>query len=261
MQLHSQLLHHLHFPQHVFVVGAIRRNFSSDESSRVVRLLENVDVGVAESSQEGGAGERGGASPDECDFGVDYALIKRLQAGVPHLLHPHLLEHLARKLLQLADLNGPALQPVRIARGSAQLAHRAQTPAGEAEGIIGEDGLGGAVVVLILNLVDKGPDVNADRTGLLAWTVSALHAPRSLLQRLLLSVEPVVGVAGPVATEVGRGSAFEADAVVLAILLASLGVNYLGLGELRSCGEHSLGHFFGEFGECKAEQRPQDLLG
>ena len=213
-----------------------------------------MDVGVSESAEEGSAGEGGRASSNQGHFGMNYALIEWREAGIPHLLHPHLLEHLACKLLQLTDLDGSAVQPVRIARGGTQLTHRTESPAGEAEGVVGEDGLGCAVVVLILNLIDKGADVDADRAGLLTGTVRTLHAPRRLFQCLLLSVQPVVRVSGPISSEIGSGSAFEADAVLLAIVLTSLGVNYLRFGKLGSSGQHRVGHILGELGDGEPEQ-------
>jgi hypothetical protein len=96
---------------------------------------------------------------------------------ISNLLHSHLLENFAGELLQLPNLNGSALEPEGVAGGCAELADRAESSTGESQGVIREDGLGSSVVVLVLNLVDEGSDVDSYGTGLLAGAVRAFHAP------------------------------------------------------------------------------------
>jgi hypothetical protein len=154
------------------------------------------------------------------------------------LLDTHFLEDLAGKFLEFADLDGASFEPVGVACGGAELADGTESSAGEAEGVVGEDDLGGPVIVLVLNLIDEGADVDAHRAGLLAGAVRALHAPHGLAHGLLLRVDPVMEGTGPVVPQIPGRDPLVLDAVALAVGLASVGVDDLRRVELGGSGEH-----------------------
>ena len=81
--------------------------------------------------------------------------------GITDLLDTHFLKNLAGVLLQFSNLDGTTFQPVRIACGGAELADGTETATAEAKRIISKNGLSSAIVILILNLIDEGADVNA----------------------------------------------------------------------------------------------------
>ena len=134
--------------------------------------------------------------------------------------------------MKLADLNSSALEPVGIAGGGAELTHRAESTTGQSQRVIGEDSLGGAVVVLVLNLIDEGSDVDTDGACFLAGAIGTFHAPRSLRYCLLLGIDSIVEVPSPIASEVFGLDPLEFDLMLFPILLSSLGVDDLGRVEL-----------------------------
>ena len=101
---------------------------------------------------------------------------------------------------------------------------------------------------MILDLVDEGPDVDADGAGFLAGTVRALHTPHGLGDGLFFSVDAVVVGADPVVVEIGGGDTLEFDFVGVAIFFSGVGVDDLGLVELRGGGEDILQDLGGIFG-------------
>lgn len=176
------------------------------------------------------------------------------------MLNLHFFEHLAGKLLQLADLDRSALQPISVAGGGAEFTYWAQSSARKAERIIAEDGLGSSVVVLVLDLVDERTDVDADGAGLLTWTVCALHASRCLGNGLPLRVNPVVEVPSPVIVQILLRNPLELDLMLLTVLLSGLSVNDLRLVEMRSSGQHACQDFWREFGQAKAADGSRNNL-
>lgn len=64
MDFDSELFNHIDFPGDVFVVGSVGWDFIGDKTSWVIVLFENVDVLVAQSSQEWGAWNWGWACSD-----------------------------------------------------------------------------------------------------------------------------------------------------------------------------------------------------
>ena len=177
------------------------------------------------------------------------------------MFYLHLLEHLAGELLQFSYLDGSAFQPVGVASGGAELADGAEASAGESEGIIAEDDFGSSVVILILDLVDERPDVDANRAGFLAGAVGALHAPHGLGHGLLLGVDAVVVGADPVVLEIGGGDPLELDFVGVAILFPGVGVDDLGLVELGGGGEDVLEDFGGVLGHAHVLEGGGDQSG
>lgn len=75
-----------------------------------------------------------------------------------------------------------------VTGGGAELADGAQTSAGKAERVIRENGLGSSVVILVLNLVDEGSDIDPHGTSLLTWTIGAFHATRGFSHGFLFCV-------------------------------------------------------------------------
>jgi len=67
----------------------------------------------------------------------------------------------------------------------------------------------------------------------LARTIRAFHAPGGLRYRLLLGIDAIVEVPGPVVSEVLGLDPLELDLVLFPVLLSGLGVNHLGGVELR----------------------------
>mmetsp|Transcript_27248 Transcript_27248/g.26292 ORF Transcript_27248/g.26292 Transcript_27248/m.26292 type:complete len:138 (+) Transcript_27248:2014-2427(+) len=57
VELHSQLLNHLYFPQRFFQGSSVPRNLEGYDTSSVVFFLEDVDVVIAHPSQERGAAQ------------------------------------------------------------------------------------------------------------------------------------------------------------------------------------------------------------
>lgn len=259
-QLHSQFLDHLDLPQHVFVVGPVCWDLAGHQASGIIFLLEDVKVIVAQSAQEGRAGERGRASTNQRYFCLGNSLIKRLEVGVSDLFDFHLFENLACKFLQFADLNGPALQPIGIACGCAKFAYWTQPSTGQTERVIAENGLRSSIVILVLDLVDERPDVYSNRAGFLARAICALHASGGLGDGLALGVNAVVEVPSPVVLEIRLGDALEFDLMLLPVFLSGLGVDHLRLVEMRSRGEDSGCDLGRELGKAEAVNRPCNYL-
>ena len=97
----------------------------------------------------------------------------------------HLFEHLHGEVLQPADVDGPLLRGVEVAAADAEVGGGADHAAGEAQGVVAEDGLGGAVVVLVGDGGDEGLDVQLGGAGLLARRVRTLQTSAMFISLII----------------------------------------------------------------------------
>jgi hypothetical protein len=99
MDLNAQLFHHFYLPECLFDGGSVLRDLMAHNTSTDLILLEDVNVVVAHSSEEGGATERGRASTNDSDG----LLVRRgkvlRERGVTNLGYSHLLKDSNGKLL------------------------------------------------------------------------------------------------------------------------------------------------------------------
>ena len=103
-------------------------------------------------------------------------------------------------------------------------------------------------------MVNEGPDVDARRACLLAWTVSALHASGGLGDCFLLGHDPVVEVPGPISVD-SLGVPLEPDFIFLTVMLPVLGADNLGGVEVGGhIADNILGDTGFELGEPEVEQ-------
>lgn len=86
---------------------------------------------------------------------------------------------------------------------------------------------------MVLNLVNKRSDVDTNRTCLLTWTVSALHATRSFGHGLFFGIDTVVEISGPVVFQL-VGCSFVSDFILVSVFLSVLSADNLGFVELGS---------------------------
>ncbi len=249
----SKLLNHFDFPKHVFVIGPHRRNLIGYQTTRIIIFFVDMNILISQSSQESSTWKRGRTSSNQSYFGLSYSRIKRLKVRVANLFHFHLLEHLTGELLEFSNLDGSSLEPVRIACGSAKLADWTKSSAGKTQRVIRKDGFSSSVIVLILNLVNEGTNIDTDWACFLAWAVCTLHAPRSFSHCLLLSENTVVMVSGPIILELLLRS-FKSNLVLLSIGFSVLGTDNLRFVELRSVMQNRLLDFRIEFCESKPDE-------
>lgn len=221
LDLHAQVEHQVDLKLDRLIGQAKLGNLGTAQSADVVLLLQYGNVAVAQTGQVGGAADAGRPTADQANLGAVHQrqLLSGRQRWVANLLNVHPLEHLHGKVLQAADVDRPLLGGVQIAAAHAQVRGRADHAAGEAQRIVRQDGLGGAVVVLniikrneinktplfqpkLTNLIGDHPDesfnVELSGTALLARRIGTLQTAGSLLegasfaQRGVLDVVPVV---------------------------------------------------------------------
>lgn len=148
-------------------------------------------------------------------------------------------------------MDGSSFEPVCVARGGAQLTDGAQSSAAESERVVGEDSFGSSVVILVLDLVDEGADVDTDGACFLARTVRALHAPRRLGHGFLFRVEPVMERPRPVIPQIFSGYSFEFYFMFMSILFPGFRIDDLRVVQLWSRGKDVLYNLGGVF--CQTE--------
>ena len=217
-----------------------------------------MDVVVAQSSQECGARKRGGSGTDEGDLCLGHSRIKGCQVGVTNLFDFHLFEDLAGKFLELTNLNGSSLEPVCVASRGAELTDGAKTSATKTERVIRENSLGCTVVVLVLDLIDERTDIDSNRACFLAGAIGTFHAPGGLSHSFLFGVDPVMERPSPIVSEILGRNSLMFDFMFTTVLLASAGVDNLGVVELRSGGEDVLDHLLRIFGQTEAVESAAD---
>lgn len=145
-------------------------------------------------------------------------------------MHTHLLEHLGGELLQAANVDGARLGGLQIAAADAQITGGTDHAAGQAERIVREDGLGGAIEILVGNGRDEALDVQLRGTGLLAGRIGALEAACCLLQGAtlrqgrVLDILKVVGQCGA-----GHRQVVSIALPMLLVLLGLLGGHHAAL--------------------------------
>lgn len=167
---------------------------------------------IAESSQEGGARDGGRPAANQGDLGLvgRWQLVERGKGRVTDLRNVHVLEDLARKLLQTVDVDGALLSSSQVARADAQLTDRAHHAARQAQRVVRQNGLRSTIVVLTIRNresqrngshttktqsgaylggdgADESFDVELRRARLLARRVGTLETARGLFQRATLS--------------------------------------------------------------------------
>ena len=191
LNLHPQVLHQVDLEVDDLVGQSIGGQLRGVETADVVLLLEDGDVVVAEPGQERGGGDGGGAAAEEGDLDLVTLGQRRRNLGGQDLGNLHLLEHLHGEVLEAADVDGtlnrnislhcylslpPAylLRGVQIAAPDAEVGGGADHAAGQAQGVVAQDGLGGAVVVLVGDGGDEGLDIQLCGTGLLTRSICTL---------------------------------------------------------------------------------------
>eukprot|EP00162_Nutomonas_longa_P013024 comp21380_c0_seq1/m.46109 comp21380_c0_seq1/g.46109 ORF comp21380_c0_seq1/g.46109 comp21380_c0_seq1/m.46109 type:complete len:938 (+) comp21380_c0_seq1:129-2942(+) len=127
------------------------RDLRGRETSREGVLLKHGHVGVAETRKEGAARNARWACANNRNLAAVRLrkLVERRQARVSDLRNVHLLEHLARKLLQTTNVDWAFLGGGKVAAAHAQVAGRTHHAAGQAVRVVAEDRLGSSVVVLV----------------------------------------------------------------------------------------------------------------
>lgn len=102
--------------------------------------------------------------------------------------------HLGSKLLQSSDIYRPLLRGIEIAPTHTKVRGRADHPTREPEGVIRENCLGGAIIVLVGNGGDEGLDVKLCGAALLTGGVGTLETAAGFLQRSPLAQSGVLDV-------------------------------------------------------------------
>ncbi len=97
-------------------------------------------------------------------------------------------------MLEPADVDGALLAGRQVAPAHAQVRRGTHHAAGEAQRVVGQDGLGRAVVVLGGDAADEALDVELRGARLLARGVRALQTSGRLAQRAALAQSRVLDV-------------------------------------------------------------------
>ena len=149
LNLDPEVLHQVDLKVDDVVGQPVGGELRGVEAPDVVLLLEDGDVVVAEPRQERGGGDGGGAAAKQGHLDLETLGERRRDIRRQHLSYLHLLEHLHGKVLEASDIDRTLLGRVEVAAADAEVGGRADHAAGEAQGVVTEDGLGGSVVILV----------------------------------------------------------------------------------------------------------------
>lgn len=140
----------------------LKYNCVLPQSSQIRLPFVNGYILIAQSAKERGARQRG--RPTTQQNNLLARILQLLLIRRTNLAHTHLLEHIRSVLLEATDVDGSLLGRLQIAAAHAKIACRAHHATGQSQRIVGKDGLGRAVVVLVCDRSDETLYVQLGRT-------------------------------------------------------------------------------------------------
>ena len=155
LNLDPKVLHQVYLEVDDLVGQPVGGELGGVEAPDVVLLLEDGDVVVAEPGQERGGGDGGGAAAEEGHLDLETGGKRRRNIRRQNLSDLHLFEHLHGEVLETTDVYRSLFGRVEVAAAHAEVRGRTDHAAGQTQGVVTQDGLGGAVVVLVRDGSDE----------------------------------------------------------------------------------------------------------